>query len=186
VSLVDERGRRVGAFSKGMQQRLGLAVALLGDPDLVILDEPTSALDPLGREDVRAIVRDAADRGSTIVLNSHLLGEVERSCGRVAILDRGRVIATGPPDGLLGTPVVSVRVSGLEDPATRLATFGSPTIDGDRLVFAGLAPDRVPDLVAAIVAMGGRVHAVEPERATLEEAFLEILRDADDGSRARR
>ena len=162
-----------------MQQRLGLAVALLGDPELVILDEPTSALDPLGREDVRAIVRDAADRGSTVVLNSHLLGEVERSCGRVAILDRGRVVAIGPPDRLMGAPVVSLRVTELADPVERLAAFGAPAVDGERLTFAGLAPERVPDLVAAIVHAGGRVHEVEPGRASLEEAFLAILRDAE-------
>jgi ABC-2 type transport system ATP-binding protein len=185
VSLADSRDRRVGDFSKGMQQRLGLAVALLGDPELVILDEPTSALDPLGREDVRTIVREAAGRGSTVVLNSHLLGEVERSCGRVAVLDRGRIVATGPPDGLLGMPVVGVRVTGLDDPARRLASFGAPIVDGDRLTFTGLAAERVPDLVATIVAAGGRVHAVEPERTSLEDAFIAILRDADQAATGR-
>ena len=74
-----------------MQQRLGLGVALLGDPDLVLLDEPTSALDPVGRTDVRAIVRAARDRGATVILNSHLLTEVERVCDRVIILDHGRI-----------------------------------------------------------------------------------------------
>jgi ABC-2 type transport system ATP-binding protein len=162
-----------------MQQRLGLAVALLGEPELVILDEPTSALDPLGREDVRAIVRDAAGRVSTVVLNSHLLGEVERSCERVAILDRGRVVASGPPDGLLGAPTVSVRVTDLDDPLVRLGTFGDATLDGDRLTFTGLPAERVPDLVAAIVEAGGRVHEVEPRHASLEDAFMAILREAD-------
>ena len=84
---------RTGGFSKGMQQRLGLAAALLGDPALVILDEPTSALDPVGRDDVRAIIREARDRGSAVLLNSHLLGEVERLCDRVAIVNKGRVVA---------------------------------------------------------------------------------------------
>jgi ABC-2 type transport system ATP-binding protein len=180
VDLVSHGHRRVGAFSKGMQQRLGLAVALLGDPELVILDEPTSALDPLGREDVRSIVREAAERGSTVVLNSHLLGEVERSCERVAILDRGRVVASGPPDGLLGEPIVRVRVTGLDDPVGRLAAFGRVMADGEDLTVAGLAADRVPDLVVAIVAAGGRIHAVEPLRSSLEDAFLAILRDRAD------
>ena len=80
------RRRPDGGFSKGMQQRLGLATALLGDPALVILDEPTSALDPVGRDDVRAIIREAQARGSAVLLNSHLLGEVERLCDRVAIV----------------------------------------------------------------------------------------------------
>src|SRR4029453_1582289 len=87
----------VGGFSKGMQQRLGLGVALLGAPALVVLDEPTSALDPVGRADVRAIIRRARDAGTTVFLNSHLLTEVERVCDRVAIVDRGGVPASGPP-----------------------------------------------------------------------------------------
>src|SRR5689334_22735542 len=85
VGLHERAGDRVGGFSKGMQQRLGLAVALLGEPELILLDEPTSALDPVGRTDVRAIVRDARDRGATVILNSHLLSEVEQVCDRVAI-----------------------------------------------------------------------------------------------------
>ncbi len=85
-----------------MQQRLGLAAALLGDPALVILDEPTSALDPVGRVDVRAIIGEARDRGSAVLLNSHLLGEVERLCDRVAIVHRGRVVAAGALGDLLG------------------------------------------------------------------------------------
>ena len=180
VDLVAQRDRRVGVFSKGMQQRLGLAVALLGDPDLIILDEPTSALDPLGREDVRSIVREAAERGSTVVLNSHLLGEVERSCKRVAILDRGRVVAVGPPDGLLGQPIVRIRVTGLDDAGVQLTAFGTVTVDGDDVTIAGLAPERVPDLVAAMVAAGGRIHAVEPLRSSLQDAFIAILRDSAD------
>ena len=91
VGLVDRADDPVSAFSKGMQQRLGLGVALLGDPDLILLDEPTSALDPVGRTDVRAIVRAARDRGATVILNSHLLTEVERVCDRVVILDHGRI-----------------------------------------------------------------------------------------------
>ena len=89
VGLADRAGDRTGGFSKGMQQRLGLAAALLGDPALVILDEPTSALDPVGRDDVRAIIREAQARGSAVLLNSHLLGEVERLCNRVAIVHQG-------------------------------------------------------------------------------------------------
>ena len=96
-----------------MTQRLGLAVALLGDPDLVILDEPTSALDPIGRDEVRTIIRDARARGSTVVLNSHLLGEVERLCDRVAIVDRGRVVADGAIGDLLGDTGVRIHVTGL-------------------------------------------------------------------------
>src|SRR5436305_4663609 len=102
VGLAERAGDRVGTFSKGMQQRLGLAVALLGDPELVFLDEPTSALDPVGRHDVREIIRGLTEGGTAVFLNSHLLTEVEMVCDRVAVVDHGRVIATGTLDELLG------------------------------------------------------------------------------------
>ena len=95
VGLSDRGSGRVGTFSKGMQQRLGLGVALLGAPDLVVLDEPTSALDPVGRHDVREIIRALGERGTTVFLNSHLLGEVEQVCDRVLILNHGRLVSDG-------------------------------------------------------------------------------------------
>jgi len=173
---LDGRGDdRTGGFSKGMQQRLGLAAALLGDPALVILDEPTSALDPVGRDDVRAIIREAQARGSAVLLNSHLLGEVERLCDRVAIVHRGRVVAAGALTDLLGQAAVRLRVTDLG--ALPLDAFGEVEDDGEGwLVVRGLAEDRVPDLVAAIVAGGGRVHAVDPGRRSLEDLFLDLVR----------
>jgi ABC-2 type transport system ATP-binding protein len=96
VGLHTRASDRVQTFSKGMQQRLGLGVALLGAPDLVVLDEPTSALDPVGRRDVREIIRSLSARGTTVFLNSHLLTEVERVCDHVAIVNEGRVLASGP------------------------------------------------------------------------------------------
>ena len=177
VGLADRADDPVSAFSKGMQQRLGLGVALLGDPDLVLLDEPTSALDPVGRTDVRAIVRAARDRGATVILNSHLLTEVERVCDRVVILDHGRIIASGSLD-----EVVAVRRgSSARDRPGRRGSGGRcrrsarSTLDGDWLTVRPLAADRIPDLVAAMVAAGGRVHAVEPGRGSLEARFLELL-----------
>ena len=95
VGLLDRGADRVGEFSKGMQQRLGLGVALLGKPQMVFLDEPTSALDPVGRRDVREIIRKLKARGTTVFLNSHLLTEVEQVCDRVAIVDRGRATIVG-------------------------------------------------------------------------------------------
>ena len=162
-----------------MQQRLGLGVALLGDPELVLLDEPTSALDPLGRTDVRAIVRAARDRGATVILNSHLLTEVERVCDRVVILHHGRSIAAGPLDEVVAIDGVRLRVTGLADAGPDDRGRLRP---GDRRRGAGssvrpLAAERIPDLVAALVAGGGRVHAVEPGRGSLEAAFLELLAD---------
>jgi ABC-2 type transport system ATP-binding protein len=186
VGLADRAGDAVGGFSKGMQQRLGLAVALLGIPRLVVLDEPTSALDPVGRADVRSIVRRARDAGSTILLNSHLLTEVERVCDRVAIVDHGRVLASGAITDLLGDSTVRMRVTDLPpDGIAGLAKFGLPSIDDDGwLTVGGLDPDRIPDLVAAVVAAGGRVHAVDPGRASLEDLFLRLVGGGESATRA--
>jgi ABC-2 type transport system ATP-binding protein len=180
VGLTDRGNDRVGTYSKGMQQRLGLAVALLGEPDLVFLDEPTSALDPVGRHDVREIIRGLAARGTAVFLNSHLLSEVEQVCDRVAVVDHGRVIASGTMDQLLTGTVVRVRVSGLTpDSHATLATFGQIDEEGDQLTFTKLNAERVPDLVAAIVAMGGRVHEVVPRHQTLEDRFLQLLEEEE-------
>jgi ABC-2 type transport system ATP-binding protein len=177
VGLADRADDLVGGFSKGMQQRLGLAVALLGTPRLVVLDEPTSALDPVGRADVRSIVRRARDAGSTILLNSHLLTEVERICDRVAIVDHGRVLASGRIDDLLGESSVRVRATGLSSAAIEdLRRFGSLDAGADGwLTFADLDPERIPDVVAAIVAAGGRVFAIDAGRATLEDLFMRLV-----------
>jgi ABC-2 type transport system ATP-binding protein len=176
VGLADRADDPVRSFSKGMQQRLGIGVALLGDPELILLDEPTSALDPIGRTDVRAIVRTARDRGATVILNSHLLTEVERVCDRVVILHQGRTIASGALDEVVGGRGVRVRVTDLPPtPPSSLAPFGPRTVDGAWLAFESIDPARIPDLVAAIVAAGGRVHAVEPVRGSLEARFLELV-----------
>jgi ABC-2 type transport system ATP-binding protein len=177
VGLADRADDALGGFSKGMQQRLGLAVALLGSPRLVVLDEPTSALDPVGRADVRSIVRRARDAGATILLNSHLLTEVERVCDRVAIVDHGRVLASGRIDDLLGETTIRVRATGLAAEAVAdLRRFGSVDVRDDGwFIFSGVDPDRVPDIVAAIVGAGGRVHAVDAGRATLEDLFMRLV-----------
>jgi ABC-2 type transport system ATP-binding protein len=173
---ISERGDdRVGGYSKGMQQRLGLAVALLGDPAVVFLDEPTSALDPVGRLEMRGIVRGLRERGTTIFLNSHLLTEVERVCDRVVILDHGRVVAAGPLADLLSEHHLRIRVTGIDRPAELLAAFGALTVVDGYFEISGLDPARVPDLVATLVAAGGRVYAIEPRQATLEERFAEAV-----------
>jgi ABC-2 type transport system ATP-binding protein len=180
VGLKDRADDLVGTFSKGMQQRLGLGTALLGSPELVLLDEPTSALDPVGRQDVRRIVRELRDRRVAVFLNSHLLAEIERVCDRVAIVDRGRIVTSGTIDELLAVRAVRMRVTGLgPTELARLEPFGHITVDGDWLTAAGVPPDEVPDLVAAVVRAGGRVHAVEQQRETLEDRFVELVaRDA--------
>jgi ABC-2 type transport system ATP-binding protein len=180
VGLSHRTDDRVGGFSKGMQQRLGLAVALVARPELVVLDEPTSALDPLGRVDVRDIVLDLRSRGVAVLLNSHLIGEVERVCDRVVILDQGRVAASGSLAELLGQRELRLQLTQLSPAATaRLAATGKADQEGDWFTVALPADDlgtAVPELVADLVALGARVHAVEPGRISLEERLLGILR----------
>ena len=176
VGLSDRASSAVVGFSKGMQQRLGLAVALLGDPALVILDEPTSALDPIGRMDVRGILRTARDRGAAIFLNSHLLSEVEQVCDRVAIVDRGRVVAEGTLAAVLGEQETRVRCEAFDaaDLGT-LSGFGRLRLEGSDLVLTDLPDERIPDLVAALVERGLRIRAVSSGRESLEQRFLELV-----------
>ena len=160
-----------------MQQRLGLGVALVGEPQLVILDEPTSALDPVGRHDVRGIIRGVRDRGATVFLNTHLLEEAEQVCDRVCVIDRGRSVAIGALSDLLGgTSSVRLKVSGLgNEDLGALGRFGDVSRDGEWTTVARIAPDQIPVLVAAVVNAGGQLGAVIPEHQSLEERFLELL-----------
>jgi ABC-2 type transport system ATP-binding protein len=191
VGLADRAGDRVGGFSKGMQQRLGLAVALVGDPQLVVLDEPTSALDPLGRADVRDLVLRLRERGTSVVLNSHLIGEVERVCDRVVILDGGRLVAAGTLAELLGRRQVKLRLDGVGPQAlTRMERTGAVSrADGQFVVDLGEDPDgqvesngTVPELVRDLVGLGVAVHAVEPVRISLEDRLLGLLRGPEASS----
>jgi ABC-2 type transport system ATP-binding protein len=183
LALVGLAGRaedRVGGFSKGMQQRLGLAVALVARPELVVLDEPTSALDPIGRVDVRDIVLSLKSRGVAVLLNSHLIGEVERVCDRVVILDSGRVAAAGTLPELLGQHEVRLHLDAVTAAAEqRLSATGDLTRSGNWFTVVLPAeedPTAVPALVSDLVGLGVRVHAVEPGRISLEERLLGILR----------
>ncbi len=184
VGLADRADDRLGGFSKGMQQRLGLAVALVARPELVVLDEPTSALDPVGRADVRDVLLDLKSRGVAVLLNSHLIGEVERVCDRVVILDKGRVATSGTLAELLGARELRLRLGGVDAAAeARLSALGAFSREGDSFTVALPAEeaDSVPDLVADLVALGVRVHQVEPGRITLEERLLGILRAGTEG-----
>ena len=180
VGLADRADDRVGSFSKGMQQRLGMAVALVARPELVILDEPTSALDPLGRVDVRELLLQLKERGVAVLLNSHLIDEVERVCDRVVVLDRGRIAGVGSLTELLGRRVLRLRLDGVGPHAERRLSAAGRWVRSGADVSLELGVDEatatVPDLVADLVALGVRVHAVEPGRITLEERLLDILR----------
>jgi len=156
VGLADVAGRRIESMSKGMQQRLGIAQALIGDPRMLVLDEPTSALDPAGRRIVRALLEELRAGGTAVLLNSHLLSEVELVCDRVVILNRGRVVAQGTPDELTASRGVEIE-----------------TATGVRLLPA--EREDIPGVVADMVAAGERVYAVRAARSTLEEVYLEAV-----------
>lgn len=176
VGLLERRSSRVDAFSKGMQQRLGLAVALIGDPEFVLLDEPTSALDPIGRQEVRELLRDLKARGTTVFLNSHLLSEVEQVCDRVAFVTRGRIVAQGTLAEIAGAQR-GVRVSALAGRSplqTLLQPFGTIRPNGKTVFVEGADPHAVPALVRALVEDGAQIFAVEPVSATLEQRFFEL------------
>ena len=180
VGLTGRRDDAVGGYSKGMQQRLGLGVALLGAPEVVFLDEPTSALDPVARMELRPIIRGLRDRGITVFLNSHLLTEVEQVCDRVGIVARGQLVAVGTLDELLVEPIVRLRVGELgAETRNALERFGRLADDGDWLVVRGMRSEQVPELVDLLVAAGVRVYAVEPMRESLEERFRSLVGSGD-------
>src|SRR3989441_4875863 len=155
VGLIDARERRVETMSKGMQQRLGVAQALIGSPPLLLLDEPTSALDPVGRRTVRGLLEGLRERGISVLLNSHLLSEIELVCDRVVILLDGRVVSEGSPAEL-------ARPRGVE----------IETDEGTRL-FEGVSREDVPSLVAELVAAGRKAYGVRVLTSTLEETYIE-------------
>jgi ABC-2 type transport system ATP-binding protein len=157
VGLAEARGRRVEEMSKGMQQRLGIAQALVGAPPLLLLDEPTSALDPAGRRTVRRLLEQLRERGVSVLLNSHLLSEIELVCDRVVILLGGRVVAAGAPSELARPRGVEVE------------------LDGGVRLYDGLAREDVPRLVAGLVEAGEQVYGVKVLTSTLEEVYLEAV-----------
>ena len=176
VGLTDRADDRVATYSKGMQQRLGLAVALLGDPQLVILDEPTSALDPSGRLEVREILRRLRARGTTIFLNSHLLTEVEQICDRIAVVASGRVVAQGTIGEILGAQTgVRIRARADGTPLQQiLERFGPVVSEREYVVVQGVPEDAVPAVVRALAQADAAVFSVEPIGTTLEQRFLEL------------
>jgi ABC-2 type transport system ATP-binding protein len=179
VSGLTGRGDdRVGTYSKGMQQRLGLGAALLGDPAVVFLDEPTSALDPVGRHDVREIIRSLKSRGVTVFLNSHLLTEVEQVCDRVAVVDNGRTIATGTLDELRGgVRGIRIKARGIgRDAMTSLSGFGEVIDEGTSVLVHGVGEDMVPEVVRMLVSKRVDIFSVQ-SAGTLEESFLSLLEE---------
>jgi ABC-2 type transport system ATP-binding protein len=182
LELVGLGGRaksRLREFSKGMQQRAGLAQAILHEPELVILDEPTSALDPLGRRAVRDLILYLKGRGTAVVLNSHLLSEVERTCDEVAIVRQGRVVRQGTVEAITArASSVVVELEAAPEPVrAALAAAGAVAFEENRATVTLPGEERIPDLVASLVAAGARVRAVTPVRETLEDAFVRVMEE---------
>ncbi|HZT74083.1 MAG TPA: ABC transporter ATP-binding protein [Terriglobales bacterium] len=180
VGLADHADRRLREYSKGMLQRAGLAQALLNRPDLIVLDEPTSGLDPAGRRLVREILRRERERGATIFLNSHLLGEVEATCDRVAFLRDGEVRAVRNVGAAARGLRVVARVAGLSPAGLAALTAWAAEIshvDGE-LSFVARDEEALPAILASLIAGGARVYSFAPRPVTLEDLFLEIVGDA--------
>jgi ABC-2 type transport system ATP-binding protein len=156
VGLAEVADRRIESMSKGMQQRLGIAQALVAGPRMLVLDEPTSALDPAGRRTVRDMLEELRAAGTAVLLNSHLLSEIELVCDRVVIINRGRVVAQGTPDELTAAGGVEIETGS-----------GTHRYDAGR--------EQIPGIVAELVAAGEQVYAVRTTRSTLEEAYLEAV-----------
>jgi ABC-2 type transport system ATP-binding protein len=186
VDLGARGGDAYKAYSLGMKQRLGVAAALLGEPDLLILDEPTNGLDPSGMAEMRELVRRLADQGRTVLLSSHLLGEVQQICDRVGVIDNGRLLTESTVAEFRGASSLLVRA----DPVTLAeqvirSTLGAVdarrTGDGGLLVVA--APDRNPELVRALVRAGVEVHEIRSVDRSLEEAFFEMTGSREEMAR---
>lgn len=178
VGLVADGGRLIRHYSKGMVQRLGLAQALVNDPDVLLLDEPMSGLDPAGRRDVRSMILEWRDRGRAVLFSSHILSDAEQLCSRVAILNRGRVVASGAVSALTegrtrGWDVEASHLTPAAAAALQSHARTTVRIAHGRYMFE-LGPEAVLEpFVTEIVAHQGRLERVTPTRASLEDVFME-------------
>jgi ABC-type multidrug transport system ATPase subunit len=183
VALGDRSGDRFATYSQGMKQRLGVAAALLKDPDLLILDEPTNGLDPGGMAEMRSFIRELGRGRRTVLLSSHLMPEVEQVCDRVGVIRKGALVREGTVDELRGrVSGLLVRAEPLEE-ASRLVEGLAEveevtTHDGALRITAD--PAAAPMVNSALVGAGIAVTELRPERASLEEVFLELTREKED------
>lgn len=188
VELTRRARDKVKKYSLGMKQRLGVAAALLKDPELLILDEPTNGLDPQGMADVRAVVRKVGRGERTVLLSSHLLGEVEQICDRVGIVQEGRMLAEAPVSELRGREGLTVRVEPLEEAlrvAQTLPGVEKAWVD-DSMLRLLTDPGRAAQINTGLVRANLRVSELRPSERSLEEVFLQLttVRDARTGAEA--
>lgn len=189
VGLAGRERQKLGTFSKGMLQRIGLAQAILNRPDLLILDEPSSGLDPVGQRDMREMVLRLKHEGMGIFLNSHQLADVEVICDRVAIINRGMLLKVGPPASLFDEPItLDVRVSDVtEELLRKLGTIALAVqrdeADPHKLLVEVQDDEQTADVAAAILACGVRLYTLMPRRRSLEQLFLRTIDDTSERSR---
>jgi ABC-2 type transport system ATP-binding protein len=177
VELRERGADRFKSYSLGMKQRLGVAAAMLGDPDLLILDEPTNGLDPAGMADMRALLRRVVARGQTVLLSSHLLGEVQQICDRVGVISGGHLLVESTIADLRGESAVLVRaepVAEAAQTARRLYGDDAVSVGDDNALHVRMSTERSADLTSALVHAGVAVHEVRPLERTLEEVFFEM------------
>lgn len=179
VGLAERATQRVKGYSTGMKQRLGLAAALLGDPDLLILDEPTNGLDPSGMHEIRTFIRKLADeQGKTVFLSSHLLGEVEQVCDRVAIINLGEIVREGAVEELLaGKSTLCVEAQPLQRAADVLRAHWPVSVNETWLTVSARRAES-PQVIRQLVAAGVDVYQVTGQRQTLEEYFLAVVQES--------
>jgi ABC-2 type transport system ATP-binding protein len=178
VGLTPHRDKRLQNFSKGMLQRIGLAQALIHEPDLIFLDEPTSGLDPMGRRLVRDIIRAQRDRGATVFLNSHILSEIEITCDEVVFIRDGEVVTSRDLRAQNSEELrVVVRARKLTpDVVAGLAQWSTSTdVDGEQLTLTTPSQDALPDILRHLVAAGTEVYQFTPQRLSLEDLFMKIM-----------
>jgi ABC-2 type transport system ATP-binding protein len=178
VGLGAQSNKPIRSFSKGMMQRVGLAQAIVNDPEILFLDEPTSGLDPAGRKLVREVISEQRNRGATVFLNSHLLGEVEQSCDRVAFIRDGRIVSRYEMGGWQSTETeVQIRVARINATAMeRLKGFTHDVrLEGELLCLRVSETDHLPEVVRCLVENGTEVFSVVPQRVSLEELFLQMM-----------
>ena len=178
VGLTPHIDKRVQNFSKGMLQRIGLAQALIHEPEIIFLDEPTSGLDPLGRRTVRDIIRAQRDRGATVFLNSHLLSEIEITCDQVVFIREGEVVTSRDMRTQQEEAVqLEVRARKLSPECVRGLTHWSDSVDVDeeRLTMTAQSRESLPEILRYLVGAGAEVYQFTPQRLSLEELFMGIM-----------
>lgn len=185
VGLKGVENKKVGSYSKGMQQRIGIACALMNKPLLVFLDEPTSALDPLGRREVRNIIKNLKAEGTTIFLNSHLLGEVEMLCDQIAIINKGDMVAQGALSDLLSakhevtieleevTPIIQEEINKISIRTSIMHNKGIVRFEIEKR-------EMIPHLVQRIVDNGGKIYNLQSTKNTLEDLFIRLVEEGSE------